>query len=66
MIPKTGWGVTSRYGATTDELMKVGLNIVDSRKCFEMVKYDLEINNILDSQICAGGEEDKDTCQGGK
>jgi secreted trypsin-like serine protease len=61
----TGWGLTEDKGSSSDELLKVQLNIQDIGKCqnlFDDFKY--EIN---DNQICAGVESGgHDTCQGGK
>jgi plasma kallikrein len=42
--------------------MKVYLNTTSNEDCSE--SYDDEDLDIFDSQICAGGERGKDTCQG--
>ena len=63
----TGWGYTEAFGQTSDELMKVELDIIDNQVCngfMEGAKLD---DGIISSQICAGvlaGK--KDTCAGGK
>ena len=58
----TGWGNTEELGgSTSDELMKVELDIIENSKC---QKYFDE--TVINSQMCAGvltGK--KDTCQGG-
>jgi len=61
----TGWGYTETAGQTSDELMKVELDIIDNVQCnryFEDAKLD---NGILETQLCAGDlAGSKDTCNG--
>lgn len=64
----TGWGYTQAVGGeTSDELMKVELNIIDNTQCNRYFEDDKLEDGILNSQLCcgvlAGG---KDTCSGGK
>lgn len=63
----TGWGYTEAAGQTSDELMKVELDIIGNNVCnnyFEEGKLD---RGIIDSQMCAGVLAGfKDTCNGGK
>jgi secreted trypsin-like serine protease len=61
----TGWGYTEALGQTSEELMKVELDIINNEECnnyFEDAKLD---EGIIRSQMCAGvlaGK--KDTCNG--
>lgn len=64
----TGWGYTEIAGEkTSDELMKVELDIINNPQCnnyFDDGKLD---NGIIDTQMCAGVlTGNKDTCNGGK
>lgn len=59
----TGWGVTNtETGQTSDILQKVSLPIADKQSCTKTYKS----HNIVlgDSQICAGGAQNKDSCPG--
>lgn len=44
---------------TSDELMKVKLNTVDSATCANSLKDDIDIDRIFDTQICAGGKRNQ-------
>lgn len=63
----TGWGYTETAGQTSDELLKVELNIIDNNKCgkfFEDAKLD---EGIIGTQMCAGIlSGSRDTCNGGE
>lgn len=63
----TGWGYTEAAGQTSDELMKVELDIINNPQCnsyFEEGKLD---QGIVSSQLCAGVlSGSKDTCNGGE
>lgn len=67
-VTATGWGYTSEYGFTSDDLMKVNLDVIDGYKCNKFLKGLRRLSNgILKSQICAGVlSGGKDTCNGGK
>ncbi|KAL7021811.1 hypothetical protein ACKWTF_012037 [Chironomus riparius] len=64
----TGWGATQYGSKTSDELMKVELDIFDNNNCNTILSDSLSLTpeKYLDnSQICAGIlEGGKDTCQG--
>ncbi|KAF2905062.1 hypothetical protein ILUMI_01116 [Ignelater luminosus] len=65
-----GWGKTSYTGSTSNDLLKVELEIYDKEICMKSYKNIPKRNlpnGILDeTQVCAGGRlgESKDTCQG--
>lgn len=47
--------MTSYYGETSEELLKVRLNIVDNKDCAMYFEYDDKLNEgIKDAQMCAG------------
>lgn len=52
---QTGWGQTGTYKKTSDDLMKVSLNIVNGPTCLEEIGEDISAGKIFPSQICAGG-----------
>lgn len=56
---QTGWGQTSTYSGTSDELQKVALNITSNQECFEILEDEIRADKIFDSQICAGGVKNK-------
>lgn len=59
-----GWGkIDERYMNYSRYLKKVDLPLVDMKHCDELFcKQGMHVSE--DSQICAGGEMNKDTCQG--
>lgn len=63
----TGWGYTETAGQTSDELMKVELDVIANKDCekfFEDVKLG---KGIIGSQMCAAVlSGNKDTCNGGE
>lgn len=62
----TGWGATEFAGPSSEDLLKVGLDILDLNLCKTAFEDHQEII-VNDNQICSGilaGK--KDTCQGGK
>lgn len=62
----TGWGSTENYGSTSDELLKVQLDLLDNNLCVEAFEDDDDVV-IDEDQICAGLlSGGRDTCQGGK
>jgi hypothetical protein len=65
-VTAIGWGSVASYGATSDDLMKVEINVYNNRECarqFEDNDYNIVIN---DNQICAGVlAGGRDTCDGG-
>lgn len=70
-LTATGWGRVEFSGDTSNDLLKVGLNVYDRDKCNG--HYQNLSNRILSkgidekTQVCAGGGlgESKDTCQVG-
>lgn len=63
----TGWGSLKTHGATSDDLMKVKLDVVERGFCNQRVKSKFMGYGVLESQICAGDiGGNKDTCNGGK
>lgn len=63
----TGWGYTEALGQTSEELMKVELDIINNSDCNSFLVDAKLDDGIQDSQMCAGvltGK--KDTCNGGK
>lgn len=62
----TGWGLTTDRGKSSDDLLKVSLNLIANERCdgfyqrFQALK-----DGIINSQLCAGDDyEEKDTCNG--
>lgn len=55
-----GWGRTENY-TTSDVKLKVEVPIVALNECKDKFR---SITNIDNSQICAGGEKGKDSCNG--
>lgn len=56
-----GWGRTE-YGIPSNIKLKVALNAVNNEKCAET--YSSFNLKIIDTQMCAGGEQGKDSCNG--
>ncbi|EEB18115.1 tripsin, putative [Pediculus humanus corporis] len=56
----TGWG-TTETGIKSQVLLKATLPIVSSNDCLKVYKKKIPIT---ESQICAGGEDGKDSCSG--
>lgn len=58
----TGWGLneTEKYSET---LVKVTLPIIPNAECARIYKTQLNID-VLGNQLCAGGEDGKDSCNG--
>jgi hypothetical protein len=54
----TGWGNTTFGGTGSDVLLKVDVPIVANQACIDAGF------NVIDSHLCAGGVEGKDSCQG--
>lgn len=52
---QTGWGKTSTFSETSDELMKVVLDVMSSDDCYEILDEDIIADEIYPTQICAGG-----------
>lgn len=64
-IIATGWGLTEAFGEGSDELLKVGLDIINNDDCNHYLD-DLD-NKIIDTQMCAGElKGGKDSCNGGE
>lgn len=57
----SGWGRTSS-GSSSNLKLKVLLNGVTNTECNRV--YNQRRVNIMNSQICAGGESGKDACSG--
>jgi secreted trypsin-like serine protease len=62
----TGWGRTEFTGPTSEDLLKVTLNVVEHDVCKQhYLKLRKLKNSVMnDIQICAGSTDHKDTCQG--
>ncbi|XP_063912156.1 venom protease-like [Zophobas morio] len=62
----TGWGTTGVGGEPSENLLKVTLDIVDYQICKNTYKTTRNLKNgiIDDTQICTGGDDGQDTCQG--
>ncbi|XP_071637768.1 trypsin-7-like isoform X1 [Temnothorax longispinosus] len=57
----TGWGKTSPNGASSKVLRSLTVPVIDQEKCRKVyARYRLVTSNML----CAGGDGEKDTCQG--
>lgn len=54
----TGWGVLSHGGGVSEELRGVPMRIMDNGNCHKI------FDRVDDNNICAGGEEGRDACQG--
>lgn len=70
-VPKvtaTGWGLTEPFGKTSDELLKVELDVLSSTSCNNIVSKSTKLTHgIVSSQMCATGISSRgDTCNGGK
>lgn len=66
-VTATGWGYTKTYATTSDELMKVDLDVVNNDNCRQQVKSKMIKLGVISSQLCAGVlKGGKDTCNGGK
>jgi len=62
-IDVAGWGATTITGRKpATKLQTLGVSVTDSEKCKEV--YAERGGVLTDSQICAGGEEGKDSCVG--
>lgn len=58
----TGWGVLSHDGPLSQELREVSLKVLDLKVCQEMLdRYHKKVD---ENNVCAGGEQGKDACQG--
>jgi serine protease immune response integrator len=57
-----GWGYTEYGGGTSDILMKVALEFAKKQKCESTILT--HGKTMYDTQICAGGVGDRDTCMG--
>jgi secreted trypsin-like serine protease len=65
-VTAIGWGIVGYYQETSDDLLKVEINVFDNSECVHQFEDDYEIV-INDNQICAGVRAGgKDTCQGGR
>lgn len=53
-----GWGKTET-GKPSNILQKLRLPRFDTEQCTQVLQY-----NVTDAQVCAGGEEKKDSCKG--
>ena len=58
----TGWGTTSYGGESSATLLEVQVPVVSNSVCNAAMSP--ITGPILDSMLCAGGEEGKDGCQG--
>ncbi|CAG9864175.1 unnamed protein product [Phyllotreta striolata] len=56
-----GWGLTET-NRISNLLLKVSMPLVEQKRCRK--QYWRQGVNLIDSQICAGGEEIKDSCKG--
>uniref|UniRef100_A0A336MSG3 CSON005854 protein n=1 Tax=Culicoides sonorensis TaxID=179676 RepID=A0A336MSG3_CULSO len=61
-----GWGSTGYTEESSDNLLKVDLNIYDNKACKRHYPEERRLSNgIVDEQLCAGvADQLKDTCQG--
>lgn len=57
----SGWGATQYEGESSNNLMKVKLDLLESDECSIVIGSIL----ITENQICAGLSGRRDTCQGG-
>ncbi|XP_045518638.1 phenoloxidase-activating enzyme-like [Pieris brassicae] len=58
-----GWGAMSETRSSSDVKLHVDLPLVDQQSCQKL--YSLKGKPIIwDKQICAGGEDNKDSCRG--
>ncbi|XP_077300184.1 CLIP domain-containing serine protease HP8-like [Arctopsyche grandis] len=57
-----GWGFTEN-GTKSDVLLWATLTVVPKSKCAQVFRM-LMRNGMSDTQICAGGDTNKDTCKG--
>lgn len=66
ITPQTGWGqLKSGYNQqTSDELMKVSLNITFNKICDDLRDDELQDSETLRTQICVGGEPGKVSLSG--
>lgn len=63
----SGWGYTEALGQTSNDLMKVELDLISNRQCNGLLEDAKLDNGIIDSQMCAGVlTGGKDTCNGGE
>ncbi|KAI5747039.1 hypothetical protein M8J77_010447 [Diaphorina citri] len=64
----TGWGTVGFGDRSSDVLLKVGLNFIDSQKCASLYRSEQSSSlhkGIVDSQLCAGElQGGYDTCLG--
>ncbi|CRL05174.1 CLUMA_CG018012, isoform A [Clunio marinus] len=61
----TGWGYTETAGRSSNELMKVELNIINNIQCNRYFTESKLGRGIINSQVCAGVlSGSKDTCNG--
>lgn len=61
-----GWGRTE-YGVWSDVKLKLDVNGVDRSQCNQVYGHQRSVQmqrKIISEQICAGGEEDRDSCGG--
>lgn len=56
---QTGWGKTGTNQTTSDELMKVALNITSNKICDGLREEVVQDPETLRTQICVGGEPGK-------
>ncbi|XP_055373767.1 serine protease easter-like [Condylostylus longicornis] len=61
VLDVSGWGLTEN-GVYSNKKLKVGLPVVSLEECNKVFKA--EYRSITDSQICAGGIAQKDSCTG--
>lgn len=60
----TGWGRLEYFGETSDTLQKVELPQVNQQECLRKIQISIPNYKLRSGQICYGGVEGKDTCQG--
>jgi secreted trypsin-like serine protease len=60
----TGWGRITEGGDYSDVLLKVDVPIVSNQACRQAYAAAGYKGTIYDSELCAGGEAGRDTCEG--
>ncbi|XP_063907353.1 serine protease snake-like [Zophobas morio] len=62
----TGWGQTEFGGTSSNDLLKVTLELTDPNACTRLYRPWRRLQNgiLSESQICAGSQLGNDTCQG--
>jgi trypsin len=64
-----GWGATSENGSPSNVLLQVGVGIISNAECAKIYDFTpcvgcAKMFNVTDTNICAGGQLNKDFCEG--